>query len=174
MCALPCSARGGYAGIYNSLKGFGAVVEIEASPKSFNEFGLYADIYGFPSGRATFYPGGHAFWLHNRILGTFPVSDAQCSFYMGAGVAAGYGHDYESLRNSEHTYLVNPMGLSAAIAVDIGLMFEFARGMALDFSLEAEGGMFIGKDPQGSMNLGLYRNGLYNAYYPQISILWRF
>ena len=173
--SLPCAAGDKYVGIFNSLKGFGVVIESPASGTSFNEFGIYADIYGFPTGRATFYPGAKIYYLRNRVVKNFQAGEATCRLYLGAGGAAGYVHDFETPKKvSEISYLRNSMGICAAAAGDAGLRAEFSGRLALDLSFELEAGMFVGKDENGSTKLGLYKNGLYHTIYPQLSILWKF
>lgn len=73
---------------------------------------------------------------------------------------------------TEFTLTRNP-GFMAALSGTGGCHFDFNRNIALDLSFTAELGIHVRRDEKvNSMDLNFYRNGLLQALYPQLSILF--
>ena len=80
---------------------------------------------------------------------------------------------WENIRNKKA--LQKEMGVMAALSGSIGLRFDFTRNAAIDFGLSANPGVHLRMDREnGSMYLSFYRNGLFHALLPHISIMYRF
>lgn len=139
----------------------------------FENIALYAEIYGIPTGRCSS-PGVKLCYSHNVILKRMEFETARLSFYAGPGVSAGYLRDAEigKYEGTDFTLTRNP-GFMAALSGTGGCHFNFCRNIALDLSFTAEIGIHVRRDEKvHSLNLNFYRNGLLQALYPQLSILF--
>ena len=71
--------------------------------------------------------------------------------------------------------LQKEMGIVAALSCSIGLRLDFARNVAIDFGFAANPGVHLRLDEEnGSIYLSFYKNGIFHAILPQISIMYRF
>ena len=97
-------------------------------------------------------------------------------FHLGAGFMTGFAHDNELglFMNSDEP-LANEMGIIAALSCTIGLRFDFDRPFAIDLGLTANPGVHLRMDKEnGSMYLSFYKNGIFGAVLPHISLMYRF
>lgn len=165
------------AGLFNSAKGFGLSLILPAKDNdSFESFDVYADIYGFPTGRAAYYPGIKVQALHNVVLDAKTLPSYNRFIYTGIGACAGYVRDYEKFSRWETgpAYLIMNMGGIVCISGAAGIRWDFSR-VVLDLSLQADAGFYMRRhETQGNMIFQLYKNGLYNSFYPQFKIMWKF
>jgi len=159
-------------GLFSSVKGVGLEINGQVNDGAFNTFVAYADIYGLPSGRALFYPGGKAMYFRNKNFKTFKIKDADCSLFWGLGAAAGFVREYEPKKDYLTYFMYNP-GVSLAMAADCGLRTHFEGNIDLAFSFSAELGCFATIDQDSKFFFNIYKNGLIRSFYPQISILWK-
>lgn len=160
------------AGVFNSIKGVGATVRFP-SGMEFGNISLYAEIYGIPTGRCST-PGVKLCYSHNIILKGMEFETARLSFYAGPGVSVGYMRDAEigKYEGTDFT-LARNSGFMAALSGTGGCLFNFSRNIALDLSFTAELGIHVRRDEKvHSLNMNFYRNGLLQALYPQLSILF--
>lgn len=158
-------------GLFNSLKGFGISYQGTRHSDLFESLDLYADIYGFPLGRAAYYPGVKLVYLHNRVFSDFSEDCCNGFFYAGVGLSAGYVRDFEKKNLS---YLANNLGFCTSVAGAAGVRFDFGS-IALDLSMEIEAGLHLrGAEYHEHNVLILYKNGIYQSFYPQLKIFWNF
>lgn len=159
-------------GVFNSLKGIGAALELQKGTEEFNSFAVYAEIFGIPTGRCSD-PGVKFNWTHNFILWNIENDATVYSIYAGPGASCGYMRDFEvgERKDASLTLTKNP-GLMAALSGSGGCRFSFNSRIALDLSFTAELGIFVRRDEElNNFDLNLYRNGLVQCFYPQLSIL---
>ena len=160
-------------GLFNSLKGIGVSLELDKKAKEFNSFALYAEMFGIPTGRCST-PGVKFNWSHNFILRQFENDATVYSLYAGPGISCGYMRDFEvgERQSDARLKLTRNPGISAALSGSGGCRFAFKGRIALDLSFTADLGIFIRKDETlNNFDLNLYRNGLAQCFYPQLSIL---
>lgn len=160
---LSCAAQP-FLGLYNSTKGFG-VNAIRSVPgqNEFDNYTLYADIYGLPLGQSAA-PGGFFSYTRDYIFRTIEIDEIVFDFYAGAGVSAGYVRDREAEK----------MGGVFALCGDVGVRVDFSRLISIALSFRTDLGLYISKEPASTAILfSLYKNGLIRTLHPQISILFR-
>lgn len=175
LCVNAGAQRTG-AGIYNSPKGFGIQVDSDHFEDFyFDSFTVYADIYGIPTGRSKS-PGVKANYSRNYVVRVFEKPNADLDLYVGPGCTLGYAKDFETNYYRDFSVpLVKNHGAIAALSGTFGCRFEFGRRIILDLSLCLEAGLHIRKDEElGNLCVGLYKNGIFQAPYPQITILTTF
>lgn len=183
LCLLPASIRCISAsgqdvaiGGFNSLKGFGICTEIggsDADHERFNTYILSLDIYGLPMGR-TEKPGVKFVFSHNHVLVKGGRGGVDSQFYAGPGAAVGYVHDREKSVASINRLVNNP-GMTAALTGSAGMRMLFREHVLIDLSFTFEAGFHIRKDEWQEQNdLRFYSNGIYQAWYPQLSIMYKF
>ena len=170
------AAREWSAGLFSSPSGWG--LQAQACDRSGTEMDiitLTADAYGLVTGR-TGDLGVKLGYTHDYIISTYEADGFTMNFHAGAGLTVGYVHDGENgsiLGTGEA--LQKEMGVMAALSGSIGFRFDFTRNAAIDFGLSANPGVHLRMDREnGSMYLSFYRNGLFHALLPHISIMYRF
>lgn len=137
---------------------------------------LTADFYGLVTGR-TDDVGVKFSYVHDYVLGELVADSFIMKFHAGAGFMTGYVHDNEAggpFLNSDKA-LSREMGVIAALSCTVGLRFDFERPVAIDIGLSANPGIHLRTDrDNGSMYLSFYKNGVFNAIFPHISLMYRF
>lgn len=164
------------AGLYSSLTGIGLQAQLPSGEgREMDIISVLADTYGLLSGCTTDI-GVRLGYTHDYIISTYVADGFTMDFHAGAGLTIGYVHDGENgsiLGTGEA--LQKEMGVMAALSGSIGLRFDFTRKVAIDFGLSANPGVHLRMDREnGSMYLSFYRNGLFQALLPHISIMYRF
>lgn len=160
-------------GLYNSVKGFGFSLNVANGEGTWvDALILFADIYGFPTAR-THAPGIKFNYSREFIIHTIETPEVLFSFYFGPGFSAGYVKDYEKSYFQDITvHLTNNHGFVAALSGTGGCRFNFTKHIELDLSFTLEAGLHIRKDEkQDNIHVGLYKNGIFESFYPQLSIL---
>ena len=171
LSCLCASAQRPSAGMYNSVKGFGLSFSLQSEDGEMDVFTAYADIYGIPSGRSKV-PGAKFNYSHQFVFTTLVFNDAVLDIYAGPGVTAGYVHDHESgfFTDYDKPLLLN-MGVVGALSGTVGCVFSFSRKLMLDLSWTVEGGIHMRRDETlENIDLKLYKNGLTQAWMPQLVI----
>lgn len=163
-------------GVYNSLKGFGICTEVDGSDQDherFNTYILSMDIYGMPMGR-TERPGIKFNFSHNHVLVKGGRGGVDSQIYAGPGAAVGLVQDRENSVASQ-SRLVNNPGVVAALSGSAGMRMLFREHVLIDLSFTFEAGFHIRNDEwQDQRDLRFYSNGISRAWYPQLSILYKF
>ena len=137
---------------------------------------LRTDFYGVLTAR-THEPGVCLSYLHDYVFFEREGEDFYLQLHAGAGGMAGYVHDFErGFYSAFDRELEHPRGWVAALAGNLGLRLDFFwLPLTLDFSLTAAPGVHLRTDPDtGAMILSFYRNGIFQAYLPQINLMYRF
>ena len=159
-------------GIFSSPKGFGVTSLLNAGSRSdaFDCLTIYADIYGLPMDRAD-YPGIKICYSRCNVVGAFDNRYSQHLLYVGPGISTGFVHDYDRSVSSLVKLNNNP-GVCLTLTCRFGLLIQVPdKGINIDFSAQLEAGMHLRDDEiLKQKDLTWYKNGLYLALYPQISI----
>jgi len=151
-------------GTYHSYKGIGMSCQT-GSPGSrdFNYFVFYADMSKVFSGKSQV-PGVKFNYSHNVRLHTFtPLEREDICIFAGSGVSAGWVSDGQR----------DAFGFESALTGSFGFRAAFSRKLMLTAGLTLEVGAFIYHDGRG-LRYSLYRNGVTQSIYPQISISYMF
>jgi len=169
--AAGANAQNHGIGLFSSPKGFGISYgqEGKKSPEFFTTTTLYADIYGLTADR-TDHPGIKFNTSRLYYLDIIEGSESSYIFYVGPGITAGYVHDFEKdYWEDFYTRLTKKAGAILALSGTAGCRIAFNRAIMLDISFTIEAGMHLRND-DGSTKLSLYKNGLVQALYPQLTI----
>ena len=160
--ARPAGEGDAYWGTIHSPKGFGAFADFVWEGHGFNSFGVYADIYGISSLKASV-PGVRFSFLHNVVLkqGRLGNGEASYSIFAGPGVMAGYLLDRDMR-----------IGVAAGLTGDIGVRFDFPSSFAVGVFLQGDLALHLKLNSQTTVSL--YQNGLYQAWIPVVSISYNF
>ena len=160
-------------GIYNSIKGVGLTLQLPSGGSEFDAFTVITEVYGIPTGR-TEKAGVKFNYSHNIIFHQTEFENALLSFYAGPGVSAGYLRDAELGIHENHLVpLKHKPGFMLALSGTVGSHLHFSRKLSLDISLTADLGIHMRRDETlNSIGLNLYKNGIFQALYPQLSILY--
>ena len=160
--ARPAGEGDVYWGTIHSPKGFGVYADFLWPGHGFNSFGMYADIYGISSLKASV-PGIRFSFLHNVVLkqGSLGDGGASYSLFAGPGVMVGYLLDRD-IR----------VGLAGGLTGDAGVRFDFPSSFAVSVFLQADLALHMKASTQTTVSL--YQNGLYQAWIPVLSISCRF
>ena len=89
----------------------------------------------------------------------------------------GYVHDFERGFFSAFDHdLQHRRGGVAALTGNFGLRLDFFwLPLTLDFNITAAPGLHLRTDPDtGAMILSFYRNGIFQAYLPQLHLMYHF
>ena len=173
---LSAGAREWSAGLISSPSFIG--IQAQATRPDNGEtdiFCIAADTYGTVTGR-TEDVGIRLSYIHDYALGLLIAENFNMKFHLGAGFMTGFAHDNElGLFMSSDEPLANEMGIIAALSCTIGLRFDFDRPFAIDLGLTANPGVHLRMDREnGSMYLSFYKNGIFGAVLPHISLMYRF
>ena len=168
LALLLCGVAGAQdftAGTFHSYKGIGLTFQTGfEDPEEFNTFTLYAEMSGLYSGKEG-RPGVKFNYSHNHRIVKFDSKDqSNIHLYLGPGATVGYVKD-----NGRDSY-----GIAAALSGTIGIEAAFLEKrclITLGFTIEAGSYMFRDK---GSLSFVLYRDGFYQAVYPQITVSYVF
>lgn len=165
------------AGVFNSIKGFGAYFSLPAKNGVFHSATAFVDIYGVATSRCS-YPGYKLNLSRQYIIREFDKSPVHMRLYAGPGISLGMVHDHDKGRGIDLTSLISDnTGFMLAISGDIGCRFDFGSRVALDLSFMAEGGFHLREYEKeknySAASLSFYNNGVLQAIYPQLTILFR-
>ena len=174
--ALPVGAQE-YLGLFNSPKGFGASVRFAPREGVFHSATAFIDIYGVPSSRCS-YPGIKANVSRYYSVGQAERGDIRFRFYAGPGISAGYVRDHDKGRGWDPSSLLGDNeGVALALSGGGGCLFDFGGRVSLDLSLTAELGTHIRRNEEEkgyfAPSLSIYNNGILQALYPQLTILFK-
>ena len=149
-------------GTIHSPKGFGVFKDTIWPGHGFNSFGIYADIYGISSLKASV-PGIRFSFLHNVVLqqGSLGDEDATYSIFAGPGVMVGYLLDRDMR-----------VGVAAGLTGAGGVRFDFPSSFAVSIMLQGDLALHLKMNDKTS--LGFYQNGLYQIWMPVLCISYRF
>lgn len=164
-------------GMYNSVKGLGASVELVSrdNPTEADIFTLYADTYGVFSGRSGFV-GVIGSYSHDYSFIHKDYEFFSIELHSGAGLLGGYARDHESgVFSRNRLPLTKSPGICIAVTGNVGVRFFFDRKISLDLSFTIEPGMHIRTDDvDGHLMISTYNNGLFHFMYPQMRIYYNF
>lgn len=150
-------------GTFHSPKGLGVCMELQADKSMFDSFDIIADMYGVLTGQYST-PGIKATYCRNIILKHIDREDCALDLYAGPGVTAGYVRDIHE-----------PYSLVAGMAGSAGCRMDFYKKniiiyMELGVDLAGE---FNRDNRFKTLNLNIYKSGIYHIFYPQVRILYR-
>ncbi|MBO4671932.1 MAG: hypothetical protein J5640_08875 [Bacteroidales bacterium] len=176
--ASPFIAGAQELGLFSSPKGIGASVHFPEKDGIFHTLHAYVDIYGVATSRCSF-PGYKANFSRQYVCGRFQRDGYSIAFYAGPGLSLGYVRDHDKGRGFDLTSLLaDNEGMALAISGDAGFLFDFGRNVFLDLSWTAEAGIHLRRNEAewqyDAASMSLYNNGLLQAIYPQLTILFRF
>ncbi|MBQ9462933.1 MAG: hypothetical protein IJU68_04675 [Bacteroidales bacterium] len=165
------------AGIFNSIKGFGAYFSLAEKNGVFHSATAFVDIYGVATSRCSF-PGYKFNVSRQYIIREFDKSPVHMRLYAGPGISLGMVHDHDKGRGIDFTSLISDnTGFMLAVSGDIGCRFDFGSRVALDLSFMAEGGFHLREYEKeksySAASLSFYNNGILQDIYPQLTILFR-
>ena len=164
-------------GLYQSIKGIGLTAAFyNYDGDEADIITLRSDFYGVLSGR-TRQPGVCLSYTHDYVFYEQEGEDFFLQLHAGAGGMIGYVHDFErGLFSAFDHELQHARGGVAALTGNFGLRLDFFRvPLTLDFSITAAPGLHLRSDPDtGAMILSFYRNGIVQAYLPQLNLMYHF
>lgn len=165
-------------GLFNSPKGIGASVHLPEKDGIFHTANAYVDIYGVATSRCS-YPGYKMNVSRQYVCRRFQKEGYSVSFYAGPGISFGYVRDHDKGRGFDLTSLMaDNEGFALAVSGDAGFLFDFGSNVFLDLSWTAEAGIHLRRNETEksykAASLSLYNNGLIQAIYPQLTVLFRF
>ena len=177
LAALCLSAGAQEAGFYNSPKGFGAQYRFAERNGVFHSATAFIDIYGIPSSRGSF-PGYRFNLSRQYVFRQIEGDGVRYMLYAGPGVSMGMVRDHDKGRWFDFTSLISGnQGFMFALSGDVGCRFDFGRRVALDLSFEADAGLHVRRNENetdyNAASLSIYNNGLMQAIYPQLTILFK-
>ena len=163
-------------GMLHSPKGVG-VTALFCAPESgeMDIITLRTDFYGLLSGR-TRDVGACLAYTHDYILWTHTGPDHRLRLHAGAGGQLGYVHDFEPglFSANDRQLLRNPGGM-ASVTGNLGLCVDLGRRFTLDVGFSVAPGVHLRTDRRtGTLLVSFYRNGVFNAYLPQVNLMYRF
>lgn len=150
-------------GTFHSPKGLGACLEFQSEPTSFDSFDIIADMFGILRGDYS-KPGIKATYCRDIILKHFHHDEYKLDLYAGPGVTAGYVRDIHE-----------PYSIVAGMTGAAGCRLFFDKRrlvvyLELGLDIAAE---FNRNNRYGTIDLTLYKSGIYHVFYPQVRILYR-
>lgn len=151
------------AGSFHSPKGFGLCLDYDTGGPILNSYTLYADIYGIPNDRFND-PGLKFVFSHYNLLGRLDGEDVTASFWLGPGVSLGVVRDFGKGGNFGNCTSINCAG---------SVRLQYSRKIIIDLGLNLELG-FIGMKNRGDYEITVYGNGIRQAWYPQVKIMYEF
>ena len=163
-----CHTAGGQVrsvGTWHSFKGLGLTMQTGAhNPKEANTFTLYAELGDAFAGHLVA-PGCKFVFSRDITLHDFDMADGEAvSLFVGAGASAGYVKDYGRDGYGAMAALNGSFGASAAF---------LEKHVHISAGITLEAGPWLQKR-ENSYDISLYRNGIYQGYYPYISISYLF
>ena len=164
-------------GLYQSPRGLGitAMFPSRAGDEA-DILTLRSDFYGVLTGR-TREPGVCLSYTHDYVFFEREGEDFYLQLHAGAGGMIGYVHDFErGFYSAFDRELEHPRGGVAALTGNLGLRLDFFwLPLTLDLSITAAPGVPLRTDPAtGALILSYYRNGIFQAYLPQLNLMYRF
>jgi len=175
LCAS-LSARERLVGLHQSPKGIGVSAIFDTSDgREMNIFTLRTDFYGVLTGRTSDI-GACLVYTHDYTFFRQDREQYSLLLHAGAGGMAGYTHDFEKgVFSAYERQLVLSPGWTFALAGNVGLRVDFRKRLSMDISLSALPGIHIRTDNKtGAVLVGFYRNGVYQAFFPQLNLMYRF
>lgn len=164
------------AGMYQSVKGVGISAMFWSYDGEADIITLRSDFYGVLSGR-TRQPGVCLSYTHDYVFFEREGEDFRLQLHAGAGGMLGYVHDYErGFYSAFDRELEHERGGVVALTGNFGLRLDFFwRPVTIDFSITAAPGLHLRTEPDtGARILSFYRNGILQAYQPQINLMYFF
>lgn len=160
--ALAASAQVRSAGIFNSVRGIGLAMDFNDRQNSFWTARAWMDISGILQ-EQTKSPGFKMNASLNIAIRKWENKDCHFTFYAGPGVSGGYVMDLKQF------------GAMAALSADTGIRFDFDKKIYLDLYLMIEAGFHIKYDDTLNANvMTWYSNGIFQGFYPCLSIMFNF
>lgn len=174
-CFFPAAAQ--EFGIFNSPKGVGAQLRFPQNDGVFHAATAFVDIYGIPTSRARD-PGYRFNFSRLYVFKTLEKQDHSLTFYAGPGVSMGYVRDHDKGRLIDFVSLAGEyQGFMFALSADAGCRFDFGRYVALDLSFALDAGFHMRQNEKEksyvASNFSIYNNGLWQALYPQFTVLFK-
>lgn len=163
-------------GLFQSPKGVGISAVIEsASGQEMDILTLRSDFYGLLSGR-TPDAGACVSYTHDYVLYKLEGEDHLFRLHIGAGGLFGFTHDFEKgFFSAYDRQLERKPGWTVALAGNVGIRVDFLRRLSLDIGLSVLPGVHLRTDDKtGALLVGFYRAGIYNAFMPQVNLMYRF
>lgn len=170
------SAQVRSVGLFSTVLGFGLTAELaDDEIDQIDIITLRTDLYGVAAGRSDDM-GLMLSYTHDYVLYAYEHDWFGMRLHLGAGVAAGYVHDNEGgIFVSSNLPLENPMGVAVALAGNVGLRFDFTRRAVIDFGFSLYPGFHLRTDPESAeFYLSFYRNGVFQAIFPRVRIMYSF
>ena len=170
------SAQDRLLGVYQSPKGVGISAVIESGGgQEMDILTLRSDFYGVLSGR-TPEVGACVSYTHDYVLYRHEGEDHVFRLHIGAGGLFGFTHDFEKgFFSAYERQLVRKPGWTVALAGNFGFRIDFRRRLSLDFGFSILPGVHLRTDDKtGALLVSFYRAGVYNSYFPQINLMYRF
>lgn len=174
-CCIPAAAQ--EFGVFNSPKGIGAQLRFPRSGGVFHSATAIVDIYGVPTSRCKD-PGYRFNFSRLYVLNTLEKKNCTLLFYAGPGLSLGYVRDHDKGRFIDMKSLISEYpGFMFAVSAGAGCRFDFGRTVALDLSFALDAGFHIRQNEKEktyvASSLSIYNNGLWQAFYPQLTILFK-
>ena len=164
-------------GLYQSTRGIGlSAMFFSPDGGEADILTLRTDFYGILSAR-TRQPGICLSYTHDYVFLEREGEDFRMLLHAGAGGMIGYVHDYErGFYSAYDRELQHSPGGIAALTGNLGLRVDFLWSpLTLDFSITAAPGLHLRTNRDtGAMILSFYRNGILQAYQPQLNLIYRF
>ncbi|NLZ18713.1 MAG: hypothetical protein GXY24_00360 [Bacteroidales bacterium] len=164
-------------GLYQSTRGIGlSAMFFSPDGGEADILTLRTDFYGILSAR-TRQPGICLSYTHDYVFLEREGEDFRMLLHAGAGGMIGYVHDYErGFYSAYDRELQHSPGGIAALTGNLGLRVDFLWSpLTLDFSITAAPGLHLRTNRDtGAMILSFYRNGILQAYQPQLNLMYRF
>lgn len=151
-------------GILMSPKGVGVTTIFPARDGSQSVCRMYADFEKVMKGESG-RPGAMLQYIFDYPIVYKRLNDGgTMTWYIGPGVAAGYVRDRKT-----------GYGMTAGLAGETCLEFSFARLFNIRLGLSGALALHAEKEKRnGSHTLRFYRNGILNAWKPELSLAYRF
>lgn len=161
-------------GSFQSMKGLGLTYENSVGQNTFNNYTIYADMYGVLTGR-TDQLGFKASFSRCNIFLSKDVRGTNIKLFAGPGVSLGYVKDFEKGNLKEIIPLSRNRGFTMGVTGSVGIRADLPRNLILDASLTMECGVHLRQNENGDGKVtSLYMNGLIRSAYPQIGLLYNF
>ena len=178
--SLLCTALSGQdrfrLGTLQSPKGVGAsAIFFSRGGSEMDYLTLRTDFYGVLAGR-TRDVGICLGYSHDYVLWDLEGEDYRLRLHLGAGGLLGYVQAYEKgFFSSTDRALRRNRGGMASVTGNAGICVDFTRRLTLDISFTVAPGVHLRTDRStGALLVSFYRNGVYQAYIPQVNLMYRF
>lgn len=151
------------AGTFHSPKGFGICLEAQSDSLSFDAVSLIADMHGVLTGEHP-RPGVKFTYTRNIIIKHFDKEGYFVDLYAGPGVTAGYARD-----------ISKPLCFIAGLSGAAGSRFTFSKNLSINVELCADIAIELCRNSiYNTLDLSLYKSGLYHFIFPQLRLHYCF